>query len=246
MLSFLLESAARSLALGIIVWAALRLFRVRTPQDRSLVWTAVLLTAVTMPLLMKTIESMLASVPSAATEWIPAGASPLFLRPLSAGSSPATNPAVDWMVWATVIYVLIGATLLLRMLAGLLQSRRLVRMAVPINEPWTHGWDIRTSKHLTIPVTYGSTILFPSDWPHWNSFTRDAVLLHEQAHVRRRDFYVHLLARLHRAVFWFSPMAWWLPSQLLELAEVASDDAALGKVQDRVLYAEILVDVARK
>ena len=102
------------------------------------------------------------------------------------------------------------------------------------------------SENLTIPVTYGSTVLLPAEWPVWNAFQRDAVLLHEQSHVRRRDFYVHTLARLHRAVFWFSPLAWWLQSQLLELAEVASDDEAVRKVGDRVSYAAILIELAGK
>ena len=38
---------------------------------------------------------------------------------------------------------------------------------------------------------------------------RRAVLAHEGAHVANRDFYVLLLASLNRAVFWFSPFAWW-------------------------------------
>ena len=70
MLSFLLESAARSLALAIVVWIALRIFRVRSVQNRSLAWTAVLLASATMPLLMAVMSAALASAPTVA--WIPA------------------------------------------------------------------------------------------------------------------------------------------------------------------------------
>lgn len=247
MLSFLLESAARSLALGIVVWITLRLFRVQATQNRSLAWTAVLLSSVAMPLLMQTMAAVMASAPPATVAWIPAAASPLFLRPLApALPAPPTAPSIDVATLASVVYLFIAGIFLLRVLSGLVRGRRLLQAATPLRESWTEGMDIRVSSNLAIPVTYGSTILFPPDWPEWSAFKRDAVLLHEQSHVRRRDFYVHLMADLHRAVLWFNPMAWWLQRELLELAEVACDDEAIRKVEDRVSYAEILVELAGK
>jgi GWxTD domain-containing protein len=106
--------------------------------------------------------------------------------------------------------------------------------------------NVRASANLTIPATYGSTFLFPADWPQWNVFKRDAVLLHEVTHVRRHDFHIHLLADIFRSVFWFNPMAWWLRRELLELAEAACDDEAIRKVGDRMSYAEVLIEFASK
>ena len=59
--------------------------------------------------------------------------------------------------------------------------------------------------------------------PRWDLAKRRAVLAHEGAHVANRDFYVLLLASLNRAVFWFSPFAWWQLARLAELAEIISD-----------------------
>ncbi len=53
-----------------------------------------------------------------------------------------------------------------------------------------------------------------------------------------------LLAVLNRAVFWFSPLAWWQLARLADLAELISDDAAIEVVRDRPCYAGILLDVA--
>jgi hypothetical protein len=72
------------------------------------------------------------------------------------------------------------------------------------------------------------------------------VLSHEGAHVAHGDFYLLLLAALNRAVFWFSPFAWWQFTRLAELAEAISDDAAIAALEDRPSYAGILLDVARK
>jgi hypothetical protein len=51
------------------------------------------------------------------------------------------------------------------------------------------------------------------------------------------------LASLNRAVFWFSPFAWWHLVRLAELAEIISDAQAIEVVEDRVSYAEILLDL---
>src|SRR4030095_4429822 len=92
---------------------------------------------------------------------------------------------------------------------------------------------------------YGRTILLPACWPNWSDFQRDAIMVHESSHVSRHDFYVHLLAGIHRSVFWFNPLAWWLQRQLLKASENACDDDAIEKVGDRVAYAELLLDFTK-
>src|SRR4029077_21078571 len=91
---------------------------------------------------------------------------------------------------------------------------------------------------------FGSTILLPPECFEWSAAKRQAVLSHEGAHVAHGDFYVLLLAVLNRAVFWFSPFAWWQLTRLANLAEVISDDAAIEVLNDRPSYAGILLDVA--
>lgn len=59
--------------------------------------------------------------------------------------------------------------------------------------------------------------------------------------MRRRDALTQLLSLLHRAIFWFSPLGWWLHRQLTDLAEQASDEAALAGGADRKLYAKTLL-----
>jgi hypothetical protein len=95
-----------------------------------------------------------------------------------------------------------------------------------------------------VPVTFGSTVLLPTEYVDWSEAKRQAVLAHEGSHVAHGDFYVLLLATFNRAVFWFSPFAWWQLVRLTELAEIISDDAALEMLDDRPSYAGILLDVA--
>ena len=128
---------------------------------------------------------------------------------------------------------------------GIYLTWRLVRSAQPIVEPWTAGANVRVSDVISGPVTFGSTILLPPQYIEWDLVKRQAVLAHEGAHVAHGDFYVLLLASLNRAVFWFSPLAWWQLIRLAELAEIISDARALEVVEDKLSYAEILLDLVQ-
>jgi BlaR1 peptidase M56 len=162
------------------------------------------------------------------------------------GQAPGENyQAVNWRGLATAIYAAVAGMLLLRMAVGICLTWRLVRAAKPIAEPWAGGSDVRISNAIGGPVTFGSTILLPPQYIDWNLPKRRAVLAHEAAHVVNRDFYVLLLASLNRAAFWFSPFAWWHLIRLAELAEIISDARALEVVEDKLSYAEILLDLVQ-
>ena len=243
MLLIILKSALSSLVLALIVWSALRLLRVRNRHTQSCAWRAALVSSLVMPLLIPLSERVMYTAPSLALEWVPVTPAPLMLEVLPSVALPPA-PSFSWWTLLMIAYVVVASALLLRLVAGVSRSRRLCRSATRLNEPWTAGYHVRVSDAIRIPATVGSTILLPADWDRWSVFQQEAVLLHESCHVRRHDFHVHLIAGLHRAVFWFSPMAWWLQNRLVELAESICDDAALRKVEDRVSYAEVLVKFA--
>jgi bla regulator protein blaR1 len=100
------------------------------------------------------------------------------------------------------------------------------------------------SDRLSVPLTCGVIrpfVLLPADWRTWDTEKLDAVMAHEISHVARRDALTERLALLHRSLFWFSPLAWWLPRCLADLAEEASDEAALAAGTEPTKYAEVLL-----
>jgi bla regulator protein blaR1 len=257
MLAVLAESALRSLLLGSAVWVGLTLLRVRNPHVHMTCWVMVLMASLSMPLLMHwttvTIIREALPVPAPETLW-PAGSPSLepLPPPLASDSGvPAASPVendhrVNWFAVATIIYACVAGLLLLRLALGIHLTWRLVRAANPMHEPWTGNWRVRVSRVIGGPVTFGSTILLPPQYIEWDLCKRQAVLAHEGAHVANGDFYVLLLASLNRAVFWFSPFAWWQLARLAELAEFISDASALEVVEDRLSYAEILLDLVQR
>jgi len=167
-------------------------------------------------------------------------------------------PPVDWTVIAAGIYLLIASILALRFLVGIAYCGRLVRASQRIDEPrlvlglasraYDSGLTVvpeaRESELLCVPVTMGairSTILLPRNWRDWDDSKLDAVVAHEVSHVARRDALAQRLSLLHRAIFWFSPLSWWLDKHLADLAEEASDEAALSSGINRTEYAKTLL-----
>ena len=271
MLALLLELALRLLALGGVVWLGLKLFRVRNPHAQMTAWTVVLLASLSMPVLMRFVTvtipagppppqlaRIVSAAPSLPLEAIlsleaihsPAGPARSAAAPSSresgvtASGSDAISRALDWREVMAGIYIVVAGVLLLRLLIGLVLTWRLTRRARPVADRWAAGADVRVSDAVGMPVTFGSTILLPPECFEWSAAKRQAVLLHEGSHVAHGDFYVLLLAVLNRAVFWFSPLAWWQLARLADLAELISDDAAIEVVRDRPCYAGILLDVA--
>lgn len=166
--------------------------------------------------------------------------------------------SISWSGIAAAIYFLVALILLVRFFVGLAFTRRLVNASHDILDPRvTTLLDARAqavgiesvpklleTKLISVPVTIGAlhpSILLPKNWRAWDDAKLTAVIAHEVSHVARRDALTQRLSLLHRAIFWFSPMAWWLDRHLADLAEQASDEAALSCGADRNDYARTLL-----
>lgn len=178
-------------------------------------------------------------------------------NPLAA-SNARHEFAIPWAALLLGIY-LVGATVLLaRLLIGMWFSGRLARAAQDVNDREAlrlmhfrssivgveNTPRLKESAVVTVPATVGllrAAILLPADWRTWSEEQLDAILVHEISHIARRDALMQTLSLVHRAIFWFSPLSWWIDRQLTELAEQASDEAALAGGADRRRYAETLV-----
>lgn len=259
MIATLAEAAVRSLVLGGVVWFGLNLLRVRNPHVHMTAWVVVLMASLAMPFVMHWPTLTITRLPLPASmpvplpdDFLPADIAMLEtprpalpIAPAAAVVAPARSLAsINWWLLATIVYAGVAGLLLLRLATGLCLTWRLARAAKPIKGAQMIDADVRVSQDVGGPVTFGSTILVPPQFAGWDAKKRLAVLAHEGAHVANRDFYILLLASLNRAVFWFSPFSWWQLARLAELAEIISDAEAIEVIDDRLSYAEILLDFA--
>jgi GWxTD domain-containing protein len=225
-------------AVGALLWAA----RIKDAHIKLTAWTIVLMATLLMPLAAPLTPRLSISVPRfmAQTRDGRPQAQPAFELPAIPRFSAAPRKTFSprWTDIAAGLWLLTALTMLSRLLLGLRLSARLVRSSRQIEDK------IRESDLVRVPITVGvvrPVVILPSDWRDWPAPKLRAVTAHERAHVARHDPLRQLAASIYRAVAWFHPLAWWLRAQLAELAEEASDDAAIAAGEDRVKYAEALL-----
>jgi hypothetical protein len=99
----------------------------------------------------------------------------------------------------------------------------------------------------SMPMTWGTwrpVILLPADADQWSETRRHDVLLHELAHVERRDCLTHLIAVCATAVYWFHPLVWVAARGLRVERERACDDRVIAGGARPSEYAEHLLEIA--
>ena len=140
--------------------------------------------------------------------------------------------------------------------------RRLTRTSREIDDPaWLRLFDeaarqsqvgrpvrLLQSAGELMPMTYGTrrpTVVLPASADAWTDDRRRAVLLHELAHVARRDCFVQKLTSLACALYWPHPGVWWAARRLRTERELACDDLVLAAGAGPREYAGHLLDLAR-
>ncbi len=244
MIALLADSALRTLLVAGIAALVLGASRVRNPYALKSAWIAVLGVGLLMPLLLHWIPWRLGAAPMSAAV-LPA----ISVAGAAASVSGTSRLVIDGL------YAAVSLALLGRMALGIGRMWRVRRRAARLEQSWlgqnglersgAGRLDARVSASLACPVTFGSTVLLPPDCRDWSRAKQAAVLVHERSHVEQRDAYIHWLALLHAAVFWFNPLAWWLLRRLMALAEQTSDAAVLRQGGDRSEYASVLLEFAR-
>ena len=118
--------------------------------------------------------------------------------------------------------------------------------------------EIRKARHLcdnvwvsasvTAPALYGilrPRIVIPA---YMETTNLDYVLLHENAHVRRKDNLFRCVALLTAALHWYNPLVWLFLKRYMEDVELACDESVAAQLppRERKAYALALVDAAEQ
>ncbi|HYT73425.1 MAG TPA: M56 family metallopeptidase, partial [Vicinamibacterales bacterium] len=209
------------------------------------------------------------SLPAAASSWLPPSAAATVLPPEGgsykgrgsyksqrAESSPIAWTTVLFLVWATGAAIVIG-----RMLIGLAAIQWLAHRTPAITDaPWlaqarsiagqlgVARVRFRRAIAQSMPMACGAfrpAVLMPADADTWPAHRLRVVLVHELAHVKRRDCLTHLLAQVACAAYWFNPLAWMAARRLRTERERACDDLVLASGTRGSEYADQLLEIAR-
>ena len=249
-MDILAESAVRVTVLAVGVAIVLRALRIRSPWLAHAAWTAVVVIMLLLPV-------AVAWGPQFAMPLLPSSGVSALLQPAAGDLAPLKTPTnatvaaatttdtpwhITWGVAIQAVYFAGVGLLLARLSVGLRRSRVIRRGAVNAHGRLTHPACVT-------PITVGvvaPAVILPADWASWNEAELSAVLDHEEEHVRRRDPLVAVVALFNRAIFWFHPLAWWLPQEISRLSEQACDAAVIARGHDSEVYSSCLLRFARR
>jgi TonB family protein len=233
--SYLISVAAKSTVLLMTGMIFLRLLRKRDAEVRHLVCLVALLSAAVAPLLALWSPhwSFLISVPAG-------------LRGAAGGGNGVATGLLSWPIVFVAIWALGALVMTARAVGGWVMLLRARRRSAHFQDG--DGAEVRIG-NVTTPLTCGvlrPLILLPDTARDWDELRLRAVLLHESAHVHRRDCAAKCVAQASRALLWWNPLAWLVAARLNHEQELACDDAVLSAGVPADSYATVLLDVARE
>jgi beta-lactamase regulating signal transducer with metallopeptidase domain len=172
------------------------------------------------------------------------------------------TPAPKVFNWPVIAWLTAVLLVLAPLIIGYLNVLRMARRATQVvNTSWKDLLEalckqlgIRNKPELLIlpgpvmPLTFGlrrPRILLPAECVEWTSFRRRTVLLHELAHVQRRDILAQLFANVVTALWWFQPLCWTSRWTLRRESERACDALVLASGVRSSDYATELLEIAQ-
>lgn len=175
-------------------------------------------------------------------------------------SQPFLTLSAHWAFIFVIAWLLVASVAILRLAVGIVRVHRLRRTCTAINpaelEPAiakivadfsasSSAPVMTSSDEISVPAAIG--FLKPAIVvPRWavrelSPQELNSILLHEFAHLERRDSWTNLLQKVVRAVFCFHPAVWWIERRLSLEREMACDDYVLAETDDPHAYAKCLL-----
>jgi beta-lactamase regulating signal transducer with metallopeptidase domain len=237
----ILNCTAEGMIIAVLAWLLLRAIGPRNSGTRFAVWFAALLGIAALPLF---------------GNWVSTGAE-LTKR------SEITMPA-SWALYIFAAWALVAVVGLIRVGVGFWHLHRLrkncVHVDVPTLDPLlqktleecesSRSVTLCASDDLRVPTAIGFSkplVVIPS-WTmrELSALELNAILLHELAHLQRRDDWTNLIQKILGALLFFHPAVWWIEKKLALEREMACDDLVLAQTASPQAYAECLVSLAEK
>lgn len=249
MTALLLSWLLRSTLLGSAGIALLGLTRHKSAAIRHAIAVGAVLAMLISPLLSLVLPTRTLQLPHAPEAVVYLTAT----RPVPVsqrlGVSPSIAPAESGLDDSSIplIWMAVSLLLLSRIGLGICDLRRRHAGSVRVDVRGA-SCEVRQGDGEALPMMcwLGRTIIYlPAHWSHWTADRLDRVILHEEAHAKRRDWFTQVWLRVCCALLWPNPIVWVLNGVARQLAEEAADDLVLEAGSEPSSYASDLLEIAR-
>lgn len=265
----IVELSLRALLLLAGAWAVALLLRHYPAAQRHALWSVAIAMAVLLPLLTTVVPALRLPLPglsvflpdqSVETSIQVEAATRIRILPIGPIHTGPAVPPLSWQSIALLLWVAGTGIVVLWLLAGRLRAWLLVRRAHPLPRGRISklAEDIADEYNLTaprvllsaeteVPMVVGlvrPALLVPERAKQWSDFQLRTMLLHELAHVQRRDMLAHAPAFAALALHWLNPLAWLATRKQVYERELAADEAVLSCGIRPSDYAEQLLAAA--
>jgi beta-lactamase regulating signal transducer with metallopeptidase domain len=166
-------------------------------------------------------------------------------------------PNGRWPVVLFMLWLLVAGYMMSRVMRGVIHLRWLRRNCTPVETEcqnrlcqllaaYDPGNSVRVcySSAISMPIVAGlfkPVIIFPKELAaQLTNEEFDQIVLHELAHVRRRDAWTNLIQKLIEASLFFHPAVIWFSRQLNLEREIACDDWVISVTKENRRYVACL------
>ncbi len=249
-----LNSLWQAAAVAALVWVALRLLKKTNAATRYAIWWAVLGVALALPV-----------APGVARWWRGRGQAAEVATAHRPTAAPAQAPSIEeppaivtlreerraaWPLWVAGLWAAVCAYRLWQIgrsyvyLRGVKGRARLMPGSSGPLEAVSRKARVLLSNDVASPMAVGfvhPAVILPESLPgELAGEELEHVLLHETAHLARKDDWTNLLAKLLGGALALHPVAWWILRQIEREREIACDDWVVARVGSARPYAKSL------
>jgi len=247
---FMVNSSIQLTVLFIVLFLLSYIYRKRSAHFLYSLWIIFLIKALLPPSISIPLIKNSTIIPQISIQSYPSFAALSLTEAVDKNPAFQTN-SILLLLWIGIITSIFGFFLLKNIF-----FRKRLQQAQPIEHPISEGC-LERDKHefsrirfyiqerISSPFTVNlrnPRIYLPPDWYGWEDKQKQAVILHEFAHIKRKDLWINLIQNIIQIFYFFHPVVWMANRYISAYREQVCDDYVISRLKNKSLeYCKMIL-----